>query len=402
MVHSAGDSPARDVRVAPHIYRTPHGWRVLVRVSGDLKSARFPRTTTLPELEAFVRKVKDEANTLHQERTEAEAVRRGTFAGDADRYLALKTTQAMPSYSDREFQIKQWVKVFGRRPRPAITARDIDEQLQAFFNSGLSGSTVNKLRTALMSMWTRLDGRAAANPVKETREFPEADEEPRGQSYELIKRILDAVTDRARPVKGQNRGRRAKGGLGALPSPSKAWLELMAWTGMTPAQIGRLTPQHFSIAEGWYTTPRRKKGKQPRFPRPIIRKPMTQDAKAAFSRLVELRLIPHGPFTHNQRSGLRNVWLRALAKAEKQMQEARKDPKFRLPHVRLHDIRHSFGTALYKETRDLGLVGQMLDHSSPRMTRRYALGAVPTVLQSAMVQFERATTRGRKATRKAR
>jgi hypothetical protein len=373
----------KDVRVAPNIYRTPHGWRVYVKRDGVLKPRRFKPDVTLEQLQRYVATFKEETDRIREERRTVDAERKGTFAADGARYLALKVVKAMPSYSDRKFQIERWSKVFGSRPRSTITARDIDEQLHAFVDDGLSGSTVNKLRTALMSLWTRLDGRAAANPVRETTVFEEAEQEPRGQPYKLLTRILDAIPDRARPVKGVK---------GVRPSPSRARIEIILWTGMTPGQVGDLDPaKHFSIRERWYTSPPRRKGKRPRFPRPLVRKPMTKDAQAAFRKFVAIKA--YGPF---DRRGLRHVWLRAVARVEKQMQAERKDPKFKLPRIRLYDIRHSFGTEFFKRTKNLGLVGEMLDHSNPRTSRRYAIGAVTTVLKSGMAQFERATTRRRK------
>ena len=375
----------REIRVAPNIYQTPHGWRVYVKRDGILKPVRFTRDTTLDELERFVRMFKDESERLRTVRLAAAAERAGTFAADADRYLALKVVQAMPSVADRMREMARWKQMFGRRPRGTITPGEIDEQLQALFNSGYSGSTVNKFRTALMSLYTRLDGRAAANPVRETRLFEEAEEEPRGRSYALLKRILDAVpAERSRPVKG-HRGSRGTG------SASRARLELMAWTGMAPSQIARLDPaKHFSIAEGWYVVPRRQKGKKPRFPRPVIRKQMTADARAAFRRFV--RLQAYGTFS---RSSLRHTWFRAQRRVEQDMRRAQHDPDFQLPRFRLYDIRHSFGTELFKRTKDLALVAEVLDHSSLQMTRRYSLGAVADVLKGAMRKFEAATGRRR-------
>ena len=66
-----------------------------------------------------------------------------------------------------------------------------------------------------------------------------------------------------------------------------------------------------------------------------------------------------------------------------------------IPKVRLYDLRHSFGTELFRVTGNLALVAEMLDHSSLAMTKRYALGAVSDVLKGGMQKFERAAGRRR-------
>jgi len=384
--------PRNDVRIAPNIWQTAYGWRVYVRRAGKLKPVRFPPDTTLAELQHFVDTFKLESKKLRRaKRTRAEA--NSTFRADAQRYLALDTVKAMPSYATREWEIDVWVAVFGDRDRRTITTSAIDEQLQAFLNQGYSGSTVNKFRTALMSLWTKLDGRSAANPVRDALMFEEAGLQARGQSYDLLTRILDSIPEHyGRGVKGQKGSR----GLG---SESRARLEILAGTGMEPSQLKRMTEAHFSIRERWYVTPPRQKGsRRRRTPRPVIRKPMSAELARAFQRFKDLGLVGNTFSTHS----LRHTWERAIKRVERELRDERDEPDFTLPHIRLKDIRHSFGTALFEhvhkskgERAALEIVGLMLDHApgSP-MTLRYSLGAVPSVLKRAVG--------GRKARRKRR
>lgn len=372
----------REVRVAPHIVQVLdqagqlRGWRVYVTRDGVLRPKRFRPEATLEQLQTFIDAFQEESAKLRAERRAARLVHLGTFKADALRYLRLHTVRAMVSVDDREREIQRWVTVFGARARPMITTRLINEQLQAFRDSGLSGSTVNKLRAALMSLWTRLDGKGAANPVRDAMIFPEAEEISRGQPYALLVRILDAVPNRGRGVKGV-KGSAKKGSL------SKVRLELMAWTGMAPSQIARLTPASFSLEERWYLTPRRAKGAPVRFPRPVIRKRMSADAHAAFTRFAALKA--YGPF---DRRAMRHTWFRAIATVERAMRKELQDPDFTLPRIRLYDIRHSFAAEMYRVTKNLRAVGELLDHGSERTTRRYALTAVPGVLEEAMTAFE--------------
>jgi site-specific recombinase XerC len=397
----------KDVRIAPNIYRTLNdagehvGWRVFVR-GRDPKTGRSrlaPKRFKWSDLPCVCQPPRPNCDRcalaqLHHYRDahklEMKRLRRGGrpapatpraagFKADAKTYLALDVVKAMPSYQAREVQIQIWCGIFEDLPRSAITSTLIDAKLQQLRNGGYSGSYVNKLRSALMSLWTRLDGRSAANPVRDTSLFDEAEMVARGHSYDLITRILDAVSlDRTRPQKGV-KGSRV--GVNA----SRARLEVLAWTGMDPSQLKRMTEHHVNIKERWYVTPLRDKGsKRRRTPRAVIRKPMSDEAAKAFERMIAGGLLG----TTFSTDSLRHAWERAVARVEKQLQEELEQPAFKLPHIRLKDIRHSFGTKLFEETESLDLVGRMLDHApgSP-MTLRYALGAVPTVLQKHVGQF---------------
>ena len=282
----------------------------------------------LEDLKHFRDAAKLEARRLRRQTRHArrvKALQPLTFAEEAAQYLALEVVLAMPSYQARQNEIGKWVKVFGKRVRGFITAGEMDEQLQRWRNAGYSAASVNKFRTALMALWTTLDGRGASNPVKDTRLFEEAEITARGQSYDLLERILDAVPE----------------------GTARARLEVLAWTGMEPLQLKRLTSAHLSIAEQWYVTPQRRKGqsKRRRTPRPVIRKPMSAEAVRAFS--GSWTPTPGGFST----TGLRRMWNRAQARLQTALRIELADPAFRIPHIRLKDIRHSFGTGSSRRRR---------------------------------------------------
>lgn len=342
---------------------------------------------TLEELEHFRDSYKLESKRLRIEARKASAdtaaAIKGTFEEDATTYLELKTVRAMPSYKDRARDIKLWIAVFGRRPRALITTRMIDEQLQHWTDEGYAASTVNNRRTALMALFTKLDGRAAANPVREARIYEEPELEARGLPYPLVVRILDAIP----AARSHSHLRETK----ITPVKTRVRLEVMAWTGMRPSQIGRLRPEHVNFEEGWYVSPRSKKsGKRRRHPRPAIRKPLTADAAAALRGFFELQC--EGTFST---SSARRLFTRAVADVERAIQKERNDPTFRLPSgIRPYDLRHSFGTEMLRRTKNLETVAELLDQSTTRMTKRYALGAVADVLRDAAIAFEAGTTQG--------
>jgi integrase len=349
----------------------------------------------------------------------------------------------MPSYVARVREIDKWIEIFGETPRETIEKNAINDALYRLRRDGYQPSTVNKFRTALMSLWTTLDGRSVPNPVRDTVLFEEPPMTPRGHSYELLTRILDAIPDERgiaidrRTLYGELWKEPAtvvatRYGISAtflarvctrlrIPRPprgywmkpaderpaapplfrginsqapellkSRARLEVLAWTGMDPLQLARMTPDDFSVEEGWYTPPLRRKGRRRRgsAPMPSVRLPMTPDARDAFGRLVAVDGL--GPF--NGKS-LLNTWLRACRKVEREIRQT--DRKFRMPHIRLKDLRHSFGTQVYADTGgDLNTVARMLGHApgSP-MTIRYSLGAVPEVLRTQMQKFTTPTRR---------
>lgn len=383
----------RETKVVPSIYRTPYGWRVYVRRPDPLtgrsakRAFRFPPETTIEDLEYFRDRYKLESRKLRRKAAEEAQAEKEELAGTlreaAAEYLELATVKAMPSYKDRVRDVNLWVAALGDRQVDALTTRDVDEQLQEWIDEEFAASTVNHRRTALMHLFTALRGRAAANPVRAARVFDEPELEPRGLPYDLVVRILDAVPSAwvhsAKPT--------AK----VLVVKTRIRLEVMAWTGMRPAQLMRLERHHVNFKEHWYLTPRSKKGarfRTPRHPRPIVRKPMSADAEAALTRFFEHKC--EGKFST---SSARRLFARAVRHVEQELQKG--DPTFRMPRgIKPYDLRHSFGTEMLRRTKSLETVAELLDHSGTRMTRRYALGAIPDVLKDAVQQFEQATTAG--------
>jgi integrase len=437
-----------DIRIAENIYRTATGFRVYYRARDPETGRstkigkRLPGTMTLPELEAY-----RDAAQLAADGDASDDL--AGFAADARRYLALEDVQAMPAIKSRTREIEKWIEIFGETPRETIDKNTINNALHRLRKSGYSNSSTNKFRTALMALWTTLDGRSAANPVRDAVVFEEAPLVPRGHSYELLTRILDSIPDERgltidratlyrdvwnepatvvakqydvsssflkrlcrrflipTPPRGYwTMPPYARGPRPPLPRgvqgqsaellKSRARLEILAWTGMDPLQLARMTAADFSFeGAGWYAPPARQKGKRVRrTPRLPVRLPMTPESRAAFQRLVAVDGL--GAFNG---ASLLHVWLRACKRVERELRVELNNPRFVFPHIRIKDLRHSFGTKLYDDTGgDLNAVGRMLGHApgSP-MTLRYSLGAVPDVLQRAMEQFKPTARRKRDA-----
>lgn len=399
LVSPARTSPRSEVKVAPNIYKTFGsdgdwtGWRVYVRrrdpETGRSRKfpKRFPPRFTLEELIDFRDSARLESRKqrrlARRDAKAAAATIRGLFPADAKAYLALKTVQAMPSFKDRERDIERWSAVFKKVSRRSITTKDVDEQLQAWVNEGYAASTVNGRRTALMHLFTTLDGRSAANPVRDAKIFEEPELQPRGIPVALVMAILNAIPDvRSHShLRADTKPRSAK---------TKPRIMLEALTGMRPSQVGRIERgKHFSIEERWYVIPRTQKGqgRQRRTPRPMVRLYMNDQQLEAFTRFDAQDC--YGDYSASSR---RRIFTAAVKIAQAQIRVELQDPTFSFPKdLRPYDLRHSFGTEVLRQTKSLETTAEMLGQTSTRMTKRYALGAISDVMKSAALALQAVT-----------
>src|SRR5688500_4624523 len=89
----------------------------------------------------------------------------GSIHADADRYL--RQVKAMPTYAQRRDHIQMWVNALGPdTPRDDVTAEAIRVILHQWSVDGLAPATLNKRRSALMHLFSTLDGKGARNVVR--------------------------------------------------------------------------------------------------------------------------------------------------------------------------------------------------------------------------------------------
>jgi hypothetical protein len=81
--------------------------------------------------------------------------------------------KALPTFTEREQHIEEWVEYFGARRRRKITPDLIAVRRDQLLAEGYAAGSVNKRLRALSNLWTRLDGRRAPNPVLEVAECQE-------------------------------------------------------------------------------------------------------------------------------------------------------------------------------------------------------------------------------------
>ncbi|MEK9725127.1 MAG: tyrosine-type recombinase/integrase [Rhodospirillaceae bacterium] len=328
-----------------HVLKTRAGMRAQVRIHGQLYRKHFPRGTPQHVISRWLY----EQQAAH--RGEPRMPNSGKLSDDARTYLA--AVAAMPTFHERRRHIEAWVEAFGARQRGSLTPADISTQLHTWRQSK-AASTCNHLRTALGHLFTRLDGRSARNPVRDVPKFPEPRPAPRALSQRDIRRVLDAMGDTA----------------------SRARLEVMAATGLPARQVAQLTPSDVDLRSRVVTVVGRAKGAGSHG-RAL---PLSRDAVSAFQRFA--RANAWGTFSNS-----------SLGKAFKRATKLTLGRDDLSPYV----LRHSFATAVYAATGDLHAVGQLLLHSNPTLTARYAAAAVPSRLRAAVDSTNNSTNSPRRS-----
>lgn len=373
------------------IQETRYGWRTRIEIAGREHSRRWRRSrypvAPIAEMQAWEQRTLAKATLGLLPPTED-----STFADDAARYL--QAVQAMPTYSERERDILLWVQIFGERQRSSIQGWEIRAVRDRWLLHGpkmvqrwkadpvtrrkvrtyeaveapLSASAVSHRLRALANLWTVLDGRHAPNPAREVPEPDEPGDEPRGLPLELVDAILAALPDQGWATKGTAR---------LDVSKAKARLQVMAWTGLPPKQIGLLRAQDVDWDGGTVYVRRRRKGKG------VVgqRRPFTALGIDALKALNAADAW--GPFAMTP---VRRAWQRACRKVQAEL--AANGVIVDLSHVVPYALRHSFATATLRSTGSLDAVQMLLGHADKRTSGHYALAAVPDWLAAAAKRLE--------------
>ena len=316
-----------------------------VRANGQLRFKRFPAGTSLDTVRRW------RVDT----RVGLELTKRatGTLAADIEPFLR-QIADRPRLLAERRQQLEWWVARLGHLRRHTVTSSDVRTAL-AELRQTHAASTCNHYRQALSSLYRTLDGRDAPNPVRDVAPFPNPAPEVRGLSYDVIRRILAAMSDQgSATVKGCPR---------ANGSAAKVRCRVLAYTGMRPSELMRFRPEHWDRTTQTLVVFTGKGGRT----RTI---PLNTPAAEALEDLEALGAI--GPFST---STVHRAFVRAAE-------------RIGIRGVRPYDLRHSYGTALYRAAGDTRLVKDVLGHSDTRMTERYTLGHVPEAMRVATARFE--------------
>lgn len=320
------------------------------------------------------------------------------FAADAVTYL--DAVRAMPSWADRVRDIGEWIAIFGETPSLAIGSARIRAARDQWLMVGpkrvlekvkgetpvwvskpipLSASTVNHRLRALENFYTVLYPKTD-NPVREVPEADEPDVEPRGQTFKLGLEILSCMPDITSPKKG---GTHEPGSL------SRVRFETMLWTGLPAIQLMRLKPERVDWIAGTVLVPRRKKGKKSRRARRHQERarPLLPHALTALKRFFAL-----GANTRFSSTSLARSVRRAIRAANI------KRAKHRRPLISealtVYELtRHTFGTEVFRASKNLKAVQDLLGHADINQSARYALAAVTEGNATAIRQMAARTRR---------
>jgi integrase len=311
--------------------QTGYGYQLYTRIRGQFVSEHRPKQPTPSEVRNWVEEQRVRA------RLGAELPAHSpSLEADVRRYLT--QVQTMPTYRHRKDDLQLWLKALGSRPRASITPSLIRAQLERWRADGYAASTCNHRRTALMHLWTVLDGRSATNPARDVPRYREEPGPPRALSLAAIVALM-----RHLPT-----------------SQTKARLRLMATTGWPPAQIAKLTPQDIRWGEAVFVRARRKGHGVAGVWLPLL--PQAWRALRSFKR--------QGCWGAYSTSAARKS-LRLAAKKAIGSDRIPNSVKLELVDVTPYQFRHSFLTWVAAITRDDRAVKVLAQHADIRTTHRY-------------------------------
>lgn len=318
------------------IRRKGTGWQAFVRVAGRLWTKQFPIDHPIEKMREW-RELQIDA---HGGRAKA-----GSFAADVQTFLSKPEIAAQKYVGQLARSLDRWMdELDGHRSRYTITRDEIEHVLQRWLKT-LAEPTVYHRRSALLLLFTALDGAGAANPVKETtcpKSWIPADH---SVPYARLAAIVDAMPTWCYPKKGIRQ-----------PSAAKAVAAVVLEVGIRPADLLQVRRQDVRWDTSTLRWPASAKGKG------VSARTLPVTAKG----LDALRAFDaanlYGQFNVEAVS-------HSFKRAARQL-EGDDTP------IHLYTGRHTLGADLYRATGDLATVGRMLNHAEgSRATAQYAQGA---------------------------
>lgn len=365
----------KGVRIAPGIHQYGERFRVRVKVGVAEHEKWFPasddRDADLVTMERW--QLHNRADLLGEQPVRAS---RDTLTADVPRFLATFPADS-PARRDYEKLLATWTNTpLALRPRSDIRRRDVLAQLSAWETDGYAPVTLNHRLRALRKLYDVLDSEddEAINPCAKIKKRPEGEPEERGTTHDIIEGILACIPDIGYAAeRKQSRPTMNK---------SKARLRVMAWTGLPPALIRRIKPEHIHWQDkALDVTPRRKgKGVKAR------RLPLLDEAVEALRAFDAA-----GAYGSYSNAAPWTAWQRAKRRYLDQVRESAApkavvDELARvLGPLRPYDLRHSFAAMVYEHSDgNQHAVKDLLMHGSLTTSDRYIKRAVEAVSRTAL------------------
>jgi integrase len=369
---------ARRVKIAPGIWR--EGDRLIgearIGSSRDGKQGReqkpFPLGTDLAKIRSWIH-----ATKAALEVARPETAPRGTLAADIAIYL--KTLPTGQYKADSTAIFAHWIaSPLGAMPRADIDRLDVIAQISRWLETGAAVNTTNKRLSRLRQLFQALDGINTPNPTDKITFLREPESAPRDIPVYIVKLILNSLPDV---------GRADRGGERPDTSETKIRLRVMAYTGIAPATLRRVSARDLDLDNGRiYLTARRKGKGAPGAWVSLI--PPAVDALRAFA---AAKLFGRAW----SRSSMRKTWLVGIKRAKvtaAAYAERTGDPSWVTglanlpPRCKPYDLRHSFASEIYRVTGDIRAVSELLQHADLETTKRYTKGAVSERVTAAIAK----------------
>lgn len=364
--------------IAPGIYRQGHVLKAEVRIGSARDGSQrrayesFPLGTPLDTIRSWQHDAK--SDLLDARGAPAAS---GSLAADIPVYLA--TLPDGEYKTESAYLLAHWrVSPLGAMARAAIKRLDVVAQVTRWIDAGVAPASVNKRLSRLRKLYAALDTIDVPAPTDKVKFLPEPEPERRDVPVHIVRLILDSLTDQGRAERGHDR---------PTIGITKIRLRVMAWTGIAPATLARIQPRDLDLKGGRLHLRARRKGKGAAA-RWVSLLPPAVDALRDFAAANLFgRAYSNSSIGKTWRVGIARATHAAAAHAADTGDRSWIDALDALPPgCKPYDLRHSFGSEMYRRTGDIRAVSELLQHATLEMTKRYTQGAVSERVSDAITK----------------